>query len=130
VVANATPITVEAERFVLKDGSGNVRAEMSIGIGGAATLRLLDDQARPRIELVVSKSGSSALQCYDLAGKPRVILASDEDGTSVGSPVFSLNAKDNKGGIAVWVSEQGRSCVTFYAPDGSVILELPRQGLT
>jgi hypothetical protein len=90
------PKVVEAERFVLRDSSGNVRAEIGISTRQVAALKLYDGAGRCRVELLVTKDGTSGLQFQDQDGTPRVVVYLDQVEQQTGNPCLSLVGKDGK----------------------------------
>jgi hypothetical protein len=111
--------TVEAERFVLRDGAGRVRAELMMvdGTEQSVALRFKDADGMPRLTvgtengaallvlneaggklragLVVLPHGAPGLNLYDGGGKPRAELSLNRDG----APALTFNDRD---GFATW----------------------------
>jgi hypothetical protein len=83
---------VEAEGFVLKDGAGKVRAELSV-VKDGSQLTLGDENGTTRVALIVGKVGP-LLALADETGKFRAWLVAHKDG-----PV--LNLLDENGKV-VW----------------------------
>ena len=79
-----TPVanTLEAERFVLRDGAGNVRASLGLRPDGTAALALADDTQRERLVLSVTAPGLAGLDLSDRAGQLRAGLNVRADGTA------------------------------------------------
>jgi hypothetical protein len=119
-----TPKVVEAEKFVLRDSTGKIRAELGEGEGSAIGLKLFDGNGRCRAELVVASDGGSGLQLRDDNGKLRVILSLDQDEATVATPSLSMNARDGKNGVNLLVTSYDAALV-FRGEDGKVICELP-----
>ena len=67
------PKTVEAERFILRDAAGNVRALLGMDSEGGTFLHL-NDQGRNAIELCVKGDGSRFLAVRDRDGDIRACL--------------------------------------------------------
>lgn len=82
--------TLEANRFVLKDEGGNLRAALEM-VEGGPMLRLFDSAGRPRIVEAVTVIGSS-IGMLDAAGKPRAALGS----TLTGEPTLTLFDDEGK----------------------------------
>jgi hypothetical protein len=116
---------IEAERFVLRDSRGHIRAELGEGDAHSIALKLYDGQGRCRIELVVASDGASGLQFWDEQGTPRVILALDADQPYIAAPSLSLNGKDGRGGVVLSVAPDGSPSVDFLK-DGNVFFAVPR----
>ena len=109
--------TVEAERFVLRDTTGQARAELSVDGAHSVSLRFKDGDGRPRLTvgtengaalivlneqggklragLVALPHGAPGLNLYDATGKPRAELSLNRDG----APALTFNDRD---GFATW----------------------------
>ena len=109
--------TVEAERFVLRDAAGRVRAELVMDNEQSAALRFRDADSMPRLTvgtengaalivlneaggklragLVSLPHGAPGLNLYDSSGKPRAELSLNRDG----APALTFNDRD---GFATW----------------------------
>jgi mono/diheme cytochrome c family protein len=72
---------VKAERFVLCDPEGRVRAELGQG-QEAPTLTLYDTKGTDRVSLAVSQDGIAQLALKDREGKNRIVLAVHPDGAA------------------------------------------------
>src|SRR5262249_14783783 len=70
---------VDAQRFVLRDAKGNVRAELGFQAGGPSLI-LFDDKGVGRAQLCVSADGSSSLIFHDREGHHRATLHVPPDG--------------------------------------------------
>src|SRR5262245_12848002 len=70
---------VEAERFVLRDGRGKVRAQLGWEEGGLG-LTLLDAQGKPRTRVTVLADGSACLALHDRQGSRRAVLQVQPEG--------------------------------------------------
>jgi hypothetical protein len=75
------PKQIEAERFVLKDKDGKVRARLSTAPDGSPMLALLDAQGRDHLMLHGSIDDTATLSFYD-HGQPRVTLSSTNTGAA------------------------------------------------
>ncbi len=115
---------VEAERFVLRDCQGRIRADLGPGEASSIALKLYDGQGNCRVELVVAKDGAAGLQLWDEQGMPRVILALDPDQPCVAAPSLSLNSKDGRGSVMLSVAPDGSPSVDFVK-EGEVFLGIP-----
>lgn len=69
---------VEAERFILRDASGKIRAELGVEGDGMAALRLYDTAGQRRAELAVNAGGTPWLGLYDETGKVRAFLHAED----------------------------------------------------
>jgi len=75
--------TLEAERFVLRDGAGNVRATLGLRPDGTAALALADDTQQDRAVLSVTAPGQAAVDFSDRAGHLRAGLGVRADGSAL-----------------------------------------------
>jgi hypothetical protein len=86
VMGQSTPApvanTLEAERFVLRDGAGNVRATLGLRPDGSAALALADDTQQDRAVLSVTAPGQASVDLSDRAGHLRAGLGVRADGTA------------------------------------------------
>lgn len=73
--------TLEAERFVLRDGAGHVRGTFGLRADGTAALALTDDTQQDRVVLSVTAPGLPGLDLSDRSG-PRAGLYVRADGTA------------------------------------------------
>ncbi|MBI1913441.1 MAG: hypothetical protein HYS12_01595 [Planctomycetes bacterium] len=110
--SNAAKV-IEAEKFVLRDSSGKVRAELGDLGHDSIGLRLFDGEGRERAVLLVAKDGAVGLQLSDDTGFPRAMLGLDPDSPHIATPVFSLNSREGIGGLALYVSPDGVSGLDF-----------------
>ncbi len=84
--------TVEAERFVVRDTKGKVRAELGAFPEGKTALVLYDQERRPRVEVRILPDGRMGLAISDENERPRAILRV----LSTGAGVISLFGSDGK----------------------------------
>lgn len=83
---------VEAEKFVVRDASGKIRAELGTPPDGRVALTLFDRDGGLRVELRVLTNGRVGLLLYDKNGKSRAALRV----LAEGGPVLGLFDKDEK----------------------------------
>ncbi len=75
---------VEVERIIVRDSSGNRRAELGMSSEGPAVgVRLFNQEGKDRVELTVGSDGLPILRVCDLAGKIRAGLGVTADGWTV-----------------------------------------------
>ncbi len=103
-------MVVEAEKFVVLDTGGKMRAGLGTLPNGAVVLGFWDKDGKARVRLGVEPDGSSSLGLYDKNERFRVVLNAGAD-ESAG---LMLNDKDGNGRAALGV-----------LPDGSAVL-IPR----
>jgi len=75
--------TLEAERFVLRDNAGNVRATLGLRPDGTAALALADDTQQDRAVLSVTAPGQASVDLSDRAGHLRAGLGVRADGSAL-----------------------------------------------
>jgi hypothetical protein len=101
--------TVEAERFVLRDGFGRQRAVLSLTKSAddpSVALMLFDTDERPRAGLGVNKDGPG-LYFTDPNGKHRAVLSRNNDGIGLdllddrGRPRAGLHVTDVAAGLTL-----------------------------
>jgi hypothetical protein len=79
----AQPNVIEAERIILRDTVGSIRAELSVAKEGGVALRFLDEKGKTRAILgLASDSASPSLKLSDNEGVGRAWLTVDPDGSS------------------------------------------------
>jgi mono/diheme cytochrome c family protein len=81
---------LEAEKIVLRDADGKVRAELALGGGGGASLALFDAEGKRRTRLAVLADGTASLDLFDQGGNGRAVLQVRPDG----EPRLSLYDKN------------------------------------
>jgi hypothetical protein len=69
------PTTIEAERFILRDASGTVRADLGVDTTGTVRLGLMDWNGNCRALLAVGSNGLPMLTLFDRANKARAVMA-------------------------------------------------------
>lgn len=93
ILAQATPTkfgkVLEAERFVLRDTNGKIRAELGF-IDGASVLLLNDKDGKPGVALSVLPDGPRRVSLLDRDGRTRSVLTARADGDS-GLRLFDKN---------------------------------------
>jgi len=104
---------VEASKFVLKDASGQVRAELGTAEDSSPSLVLFDARGSNRASLDLNKGGEPALRFETAMGKPLAELS-----VAVDSPRFSLFSPKGDDGVTVWTAKEGGSGLLMYGPDG------------
>jgi len=83
---------IRANRFILEDDEGTVRARLTVDAGGPA-LSLLDKNGKSRAVLSVDKNGSG-LRLRDENSKPLAALSMDKDGSRPGLVLCDENGKE------------------------------------
>src|SRR5579875_681585 len=79
--APATPKTIEAQSFVVRDATGKVRAAMGIADDGSVGINLNDAKGNIRLTMdIASANATPGLDLYDEQGRLRATLALDTYG--------------------------------------------------
>ena len=103
---------VEANRFILKDATGTVRAALGFSRDGSPGLTIVDKQGSPRIGLLVKgEDGWPSLGFTGRDGKPLVALVVEPDGSSS----LGLSAKDASRGIVLGVRSNGETTIVRFS---------------
>jgi hypothetical protein len=118
---------VSAERFVVRDKAGRVRASLAMKPDGLPELALLDELGRDQVSLSAQVGGNTALAFHD-RGQVRMALSTGSDGRAnltmhdrgrASSTGLYLHP-DGSSGIGF---QEGRRGVTMsVGPDGSAEL--------
>lgn len=77
--AGATADVVQAQRFVLRDDSGLIRAVLGVQPDGSTRFALQDRDGRPRLQLTLLADGSPGVALKDREGRNRAVLALPPD---------------------------------------------------
>jgi hypothetical protein len=126
---------IEAERFVVKDASGAVRATLGVSRSGQPELALRDDAGEDQLLVRTNTDSSSSLELYQRGRLQAQLSGSasgpmfqlfDERGRLATSlyawpgGVTGLALNREQGGIDLGVQRDGESRLRFSDPDGSV----------
>jgi hypothetical protein len=130
-----TAKVVEAERFVLKDTSGRLRASIAVQANGATVLGITDQKGLPRLLVEVLADGTPGVDMYDQNGKSRVVIGVQEDGRPLlvfydqngksrvdsearadGSPVLALGDQHGRPRAGLEVGPDGRARMALFGP--------------
>ena len=87
--------TLEAEKLVLKDAKGNVRASLGMGLDGTPALSLLDERGELRVRLHGSHDQNAALSFMNNK-RVSMALTSTTDGSSM-LQMFDKNQRSASG---------------------------------
>ena len=86
--AAPVPEEVRAQRFVLVDARGNIRAALTPAPDGSGSVGLAffatSGNGEPRLLLNLSETGAAALAMSDTADTTRLILTNTEEGPALG----------------------------------------------
>jgi len=111
---------VEAERFVLRDGNGVIRAELGVDGDQSVALRFKDDTSMPRLTVGI-ENGSSLIVLNDKNGKLTAGLVS----LPHGSPALSLYDLNGKTRAELLLLREGVPALTLSDRDGFLAWKTP-----
>ena len=132
------PAVVEAQRFVLSDASGRVRATLGAGEDGTPSLTFVDADGEARaalgprylflagddgvtaVKLLVNPGGTPALR-MEKAGRLRAVLGMTADGTLA----LGFYGRDGKGRALLDVAADGSPGLTLFHTSGRVAWSAP-----
>src|SRR5262249_409088 len=75
--------SIEAERFVLRDAGGKVRATLGLRPDGTAAFAIGDEAQQERALLSVTAQGLAGMELADSSGHPRAGLGVKPDGSAL-----------------------------------------------
>jgi hypothetical protein len=120
---------VEAQSFILRDGSGRIRARLEV-VDEKLALVFQDEKGTVRASLTTIKGGEPSLNLYDEAGNARAILGYTElestrtiqtlERTSTGMGTKHLTARTGK-------VERPESSLVLFGKDRKVIWHAPAE---
>jgi hypothetical protein len=106
--------TLEAERFVLRDASGLVRATLGLRSDGTAALALADDTQQERAVVGVTAQGLPAVELSERSGRQRASFAVRADG----SASLSLLDQGDRPRLELRAQGDGRPSLTLLDQSG------------
>lgn len=117
------PNTVVAQRFLLQDSKGVVRAALGINDQGEVMLALMDARGQGRADMSVTAAGLPRFELFDSAGNTRALINVDEqDAPSValydGRMARAVVSVMDQGPFVALADEQSRRQVTLGAGPG------------
>lgn len=118
-MADNMPEVVEAQRFVLRDASGKIRAELSAAEDGTWLL-FHGPHGEVRVALGVHADGEPALHLCDGNATSRAGLSRLSDGAWA----LVLAGPDAKGRVGLTVESDGATAVMLIGPDREVRAQL------
>jgi hypothetical protein len=75
------PTTLVAQRFILQDSRGVVRAALGVNDAGEVLLALMDARGQGRADMGVTAEGLPRFELFDSAGNTRALVNVDEQDT-------------------------------------------------
>ena len=125
--------TVEAERFLVRDSQGRIRAELGVFEKGVTRLRLLDTVGNARAILAVTEEGLPALALLD-RGQARLMVTADHEGTAgitlfdqAGKMWVALTTFAQRAGLLAFDQAEKRRVLLGAHRDGSPEIEITDQ---
>src|SRR5262245_15508065 len=119
-----TSKVIEAQRFILRDAYGRMRAELGQSEDNSVRLRLYDSEEHCRVELVAAANGGAGLCVLDAQRDVRVVLGLDQEKPLAATPALTLIGKNGKGGLEIAVNHDGTSFIEFFK-GGETLLRIP-----
>ena len=113
---------VEAEKFILRDAQGKIRAGLALNADGALRLLLADQEGNPRADLSVLDNGRAGLSLIDKNGVIRAGLTT----LPTGAPDFGL--ADAEGNVRVGIGfdkRDGSPALAVYNTNKSPVWRAP-----
>ena len=120
---------VEAESFILRDGSGRIRARLGI-LNEKLALVFQDENGTVRASLTMIKDGAPSLNLYDKTGNARAILGYTELETT--RTIQTLESTSTGMGTSYLTSRTGKvaraeSSLVLFGKDRKVIWRAPAE---
>ena len=118
---SAVPETLEAQQFLLRDGSGKLRGAMGVLSDGAVGLNFSDPSGRTRLTLDLAANGTPGLDLYDQDGKVRATVALGD----AGEPGVGLFGPNGNLRTSLDVPAAKTPGLAFYKSDGKPAWGVP-----
>jgi len=109
--------TVEAEEFVVRDGTGRRRAKLGMSDDGGVRLRLLDENGVCCVSLGVTPEEHARLHLYDQQGALRAGLGVFPEDAGVGAVFHDQGGRPR---MTVSVLDAGGADIRVFDEDGKV----------
>jgi hypothetical protein len=114
------PRVVEAERFILRDAAGRIRAELGVDTEQSVALRFRDADNLPRLS-IGTENGASVLVLNEQGGKVRAGLVT----LPQGSPALTLYDTNGKNRAELALTRDGAPALTITDRDGFLAWKTP-----
>ena len=109
---------VEAQSFVLRDKSGNLRGTLAVdNKSEASTLVLADQSGKIRAEFKVANDGNAGIAFGDANGKPRLIAGLK----AAGSPDVGLADSQGNLRIGIGFDPDGLPAIVMYDDNRNIV---------
>ncbi len=119
--ADAPAKSIAAQKIMLVDAGGNVRAVLHLNQKGLPMLQLFDDGGKLRIGLGFAHDGTVGIDLADRKGVERARLSVNTEGV----PALRLFDAGARPRMLAGVDSQGYSALNFYDAEGKILRELP-----
>jgi hypothetical protein len=113
--------TVEAQQFLLRDGTGKLRGSMGVLSDGAVGLNFSDPNGRTRITVDLASNGTPGVDLYDQDGKVRATMALGD----AGQPGLGLYGPNGHLRTSLDVPAGKTAGLAFYKDDGQPAWGVP-----
>lgn len=120
--AQESPTVITAERFVLQDAEGNIRALLQFDPFGEPVLAMRDREGRPRVRIGIRTDGGPFLNMHDPDFGRRVALAVGGNGEAqllLREPGTAIEAGDPRFRAGVFVTLDGSPSIELRDAEGS-----------
>jgi hypothetical protein len=114
------PRIVEAERFILRDAAGRIRAELAVDTEQSVALRFRDADNMPRLS-IGTENGASVVVLNEQGGKVRAGLVT----LPQGSPALTLYDTNGKNRAELALTRDGAPALTITDRDGFLAWKTP-----
>lgn len=114
------PRIVEAERFVLRDAAGRVRAELVVDGEQSVALRFKDPDSMPRLSLG-TENGAAVLVLNEQGGRVRAGLVT----LPHGAPALTFYDQNGKNRAELALTREGAPALTITDRDGFLAWKTP-----
>lgn len=119
MAGSAGPAVLEAQRFVLKDADGKVRAELSTARDNEPKLWLFDADGRRRLEVSMLNNGSAGVWLFDDRERIRAGMSFVE-----GEPALHLRDKEGRDRAKLTLV-MGEPSLFLWGQDGQALWSAP-----
>jgi hypothetical protein len=109
---------VEAQSFVLRDKSGNLRGTLAVDTKtDASTLVLADQSGKIRAEFKVANDGNAGIAFGDANGKPRLIMGLKD----AGSPDMGFADRQGNLRMGIGLDPDERPTIVMYDEKRNIV---------